>query len=197
MSLPQSMFMNALSSGPQMNSLSNIVSGPNSGDYWNHSSGLEKPDRREEGPFPIQGNIGSLLKQEANQNYAFCSTSIPFIGGSPNCTAASSFKSDIYTSSDTCGSNCELKYPESFGGKNFGLVEDALTTNSHGLHAYKNVRASAEGSGPSDVYGCYEWTPRLTQKGNSCVLDQYPAYQQVGDWTKLAQNTMGNYTYKQ
>lgn len=180
-----------------MNSRQNIISGPNRGEYWNHSPGLEKPVNREEGPLPIQGNIGSLMKQEAN-NFTECSSGLPETSGSPNCTAQSAFVQDLYTQRDTCGENCVLSYPESYGGKDFGLTKSKVT-NSHGLHAYKNERAAVEGSGPSTEYGCYEWTPRLSKTdGNSCTLNQYPAYQQVGDWAKLKQNSnIVSYNYKQ
>jgi len=183
-SLPQTPLMNALNSGPQMNVKRNIINGPGPGQYWNHSPGLEAPLIREEGPLPIQGNIGSLLAQESN-NFASCGSG-PNIGGSPNCTSMNSFRSDIYTKSDTCGSNCTLTYPESFGGNSFGLDKSALATDSHALHAYKNIRAGTEGSNQSQVYGCYEWVPTLQKTGDgSCKIDPNPAYQMVGDWTKL------------
>jgi len=182
--LPQTPYMNALYTGPQMNLKANIISGPQPGQYWNHSPGLQRPLIREEGPFPVQGNIGGLIAQEARGNFASCGGA-PNVSGSPNCTAASTFKPDIYTTVDTCGKNCVLNYPESFGGKDFGL-RGGEVTNSHALHAYQNVRASTEGRGPSQQYGCYEWVPKLGQtQGDSCKLDQYPAFQQVGDWTKL------------
>jgi len=191
--LQETPYSNAVYTGPQLNSQNNIISGPGPGQYWNHSPGLEKPILREEGPFPIQGNIGSLLKQEGS-NYSNCSNGPP-ISGSPNCTGA--FVADMFTQRDACGDNCTLTYPQSFGGKSFGLVDNKVT-NSHGLHAYKNVRAGTEGKGPSDVYGCYEWEPRLTKTtGNSCTLNQYPEYQQVGAWTDLPQaKSIVDYTYK-
>lgn len=173
--------MNELYREPTMNVKTNIIAGPNSGDYWNHSPGLEKPLVREEGPFPVQGNIGFLLAAEN------CNSNLPLISGSPNCT--NTFRSDVYTTKNTCGEECNLKYPESFGDQNFGIEKNTIT-NSHSLHAYKNVRASTEGRGPSDVYGCYEWIPRLTPtKDNSCELNQYKAFQTVGDWQKLPENS--------
>lgn len=192
--------MNSLFQGPRQNIKQNIISGPGPGEYWNHSPGLERPLTREEGPFPIQGNIGSLLAQESRNNYESCSNMLPNIGGSPNCT--NTFVPDYYTTQNTCGKNCILTYPESYGDKSFGLIENNEgkyeITNSHALHAYRNIRASTENTGPSKVYGCYEWIPKLKETdGNSCMLDQYKEYQQVGDWTKLGENReLVNYTYR-
>lgn len=194
--LPHTPYMDALGQAPQMNVKNNIIAGPNAGQYWNHSPGLERPTIREEGPFPVQGNIGNLMVQESN-NYSSCGGGPP-VAGSPNCTSLGTFRPDMYTSRDSCGDNCVLSYPESFGGKSFGLKEGNKVTNSHALHAYKNERASMEGSGPSQDYGCYEWTPRLTKtQGNSCTLDQYPAYQTVGAWNQLSQNaSVVDYSFK-
>jgi hypothetical protein len=199
--LQQTEYTDGLYKGPQMNSKNNIIAGPGKGEYWNHSPGLEKPVLREEGPFPVQGNIGGLVRHEGLHNFSKC-TGLPDISGSPNCTG-NNFIPDIYTSKDTCGSECTTSYPESFGDKSFGLIGEGSSkvkvTNSHGLHSYTNVRAAAEGQGPSDEYGCYEWSPRLTKtKGNSCTLNQYPAYQTVGNWANLPEaNGITNYTYKE
>lgn len=196
-SLPQTLIMNSLSNSPKLNTQQNIISGPNSGDYWNHSPGLQKPILREEGPFPMQGNIGSLINNETN-NFSSCSMMGPHISGSPNCTVNSTFRPDIYTTHNTCGDNCVLKNPEAYGGKDFGMVGDKIT-NSHALHAYQNIRASTEGTGSSINYGCYEWIPKLDNtKGNSCILNQYNEFQTVGDWQNLPQSSnIINYTYKQ
>lgn len=191
-----SLIENSLNQTSSINVRKNILNGPNSGDYWFHSKGLEIPDNREEGPFPIQGNIGSLLKQEQYSNYSLCSNNIS-IGGAPNCTGV--FNADIYTTSNSCGDNCNLSVPESFGIQSFGMEKDKLT-NVHGLHAYKNVRAAVEGRGPSDDYGCYEWIPTLQKTpGNSCTTN-YNTYESstVGNWTQLpqAQSILG-YKYTQ
>jgi len=186
--------MGALDQGPKLNSRKNIIAGPNQGDYWNHSRGLEVPEYREEGPFPVQGNIGALLKQEGNSNWASCINNIS-IGGAPNCTGV--FNPDVYTTSDTCGTNCTIGVPEAFGMMDFGMGDDKLT-NIHGLHAYQNVRAGVEGKGPSSEYGCYEWVPNLKKtSGNSCELDYFNFESNtVGSWTKLPQNReIVNYTY--
>lgn len=171
------------SQGPVLNEMKNIISGPRPGDYWYHSRGLEVPEIREEGPFPIQGNIGSLLKQEQNDNYAMCNHNVS-VGGGPNCTGV--FNKDYYTTSDTCGENCVIGAPESFGIQSFGMTKDKMT-NIHGLHAYQNVRAGIEGKGPSDEYGCYEWVPNLQKTpGNSCQLNYTPfEASTIGDFTKL------------
>lgn len=193
--------MFSLNSQPQMNSQKNILSGPLNNQYWNHSAGLTAPMTREEGPWPILGNVGSLLKQEV-YNYDNCSTSLPDVGGSPNCTARSAFVPDIYTYNDSCGDNCELKYPEAYGDQSFGMIKDNsgnyILTNSHNLHAYDNIRAITEGKGPVDAYGCMEWIPNLSPTADgSCAMNPPKAYQQVGDWTKLSQNkSLVNYSFK-
>jgi hypothetical protein len=186
---------NSLDQGPTLNVRKNIISGPNPGDYWFHSKGLETPEYREEGPFPIQGNIGSLLKQEQNANYSMCGSNIS-IGGAPNCTGV--FNQDIYTTSNTCGSNCTLQAPEAFGIQSFGMDNRDNLTNIHGLHAYQNIRAGSEGRGPSDQYGCYEWVPSLQKTpGNSCELNYTPfTNETVGDFTKLPNwKKFAGYTY--
>lgn len=174
------------------NQKSNIISGPNTLPYkqglmnWSHSPGDEKPMEREEGPMPIQGNIGQLIKDETN-NYQKCGKGISKayeISGSNNCTSA--FYPDSFTTKDTCGDNCVLSAPESFGDKDFGL-ENSKYTNAHGLHAYQNVRAGA--GGQSSQTGCYEFIPGMSaDKTGTCMLDPKPVYQQVGDWTKLKEN---------
>lgn len=187
---------NSLQQGPTFNSRKNIIAGPNQGDYWNHSRGLETPDYREEGPWPPQGNIGSLVRQEGINNYASCSGNISISGG-PNCTGV--FNNDVYTISDTCGTNCQMSAPEAFGMNNFGMTGDKLT-NIHGLHAYQNVRAGVPGQGPSSDYGCFEWEPRLKKSdGNSCVFDFSSVEPRtVGDWTKLPQaRSIVGYQYTQ
>ena len=96
---------------PEVDNLrQNIIAGPNPQQYWNHSPGIRAPMEREEGPFPVEGNIGELIRQEANNQYKNC-TAPNSIGGSPNCT--DSFIPDYYTSTDTCGGECVLKSPES------------------------------------------------------------------------------------
>lgn len=189
--------MNALNQEPTMNLKQNIISGPRAGEYWNHSPGLQRPLIREEGPFPVQGNIGSLIAQEASGNFNSCGNGLPSVSGSPNCTSMSAFRPDMYTTKDTCGAECVLSYPEAFGGKSFGM-DKGVITNSHALHAYTNERASTEGRGPSQVYGCYEWIPNLGKtQGNSCIMDPPSAYQQVGDWQKLPEAaSIVNYSFK-
>jgi hypothetical protein len=179
-----------------LNSRQNIISGPRAGDYWFHSRGLETPEYREEGPFPIQGNIGSLLKQEQLGNYMLCEQHGNSIGGGPNCTGV--FNGDYYTTKNTCGSNCDIRAPELYGIQSFGMINGETSTNIHGLHAYQNVRAGSEGKGPSSTYGCYEFVPDLQKtNGNSCQLNYTPFESAtVGDWTKLPQaQSIVDYTY--
>jgi len=188
-----SYIQNSLESGSTQNSRKNIISGPGK-TYWNHSPGLEAPEIAEDGPFPIMGNIGSLLKQEGNNNYASCSSNVQ-VGGSPNCVGV--FNSDVYTKKNTCGDNCKLQAPEAFGMQSFGMNEDKLT-NIHSLHSYKNVRAASEGRGPSSSYGCKEWLPALRKTaGDSCEID-YSKWESstTGNFTKLP-NNFTNYTYTQ
>ena len=174
---------------PQMdNTKHNIIAGPKSHQYWWHSPGIKQPMEREEQGFPIQGNIGSLVKQEALDNWSKClQPNNESISGSPNCT--NTFDPDFYTTRDTCGAACVMKAPESFGDKDFGLLPGAKETNIHGLHAYENIRAGSAGQGPSNAYGCFEWIPGQGQYGNKCILDYPAAYQTVGDWSKLPEFT--------
>jgi hypothetical protein len=177
------------------NQTSNIIAGPNTKPwnsglmYFSHSPGDSQPLMREEGPLPVQGNIGQLVKDEYN-SYNKCGSGISKnfnISGSKNCTSA--FYADTFTTEDTCGDNCMLSSPESFGGKDFGFdVGDKMKyTNSHGLHAYQNIRAGAEGQ--SSNSGCYEFIPGMASDSTgTCMLDPKPVYQQVGDWTKLKEN---------
>lgn len=186
---------NSLDQGPSLNVRKNIISGPRQGDYWFHSKGLEIPEYREEGPFPVQGNIGSLLKQESISNFSNCKSNVS-VGGSPNCTGA--FNADTYTTTNTCGENCNVGVPESYGIQSFGMDGKDKMTNIHGLHAYQNVRAGIEGKGPSDEYGCYEWVPNLTKtSGNSCQLNYTPFENNtVGDFSKLSNwQNFASYTY--
>ncbi len=167
----------------EYNSKKNIISGPGLHDYWNHSYGLERPVVREEGPFPIQGNIGSLLKQEEDGNYSNCNQN-SLVGGSPNCVGV--FNKDIYTKENTCGENCDSIGVESYGLNSFGMIK-GIDTNIHSLHAYQNIRAGVDGQGPSADYGCYEWVPTLTKTNNNSCKNNYSTYEQytVGDFTKL------------
>jgi hypothetical protein len=166
-----------------INSDKNIISGPGDHVFWNHSPGLQAPDPREEGAFPIQGNIGSLLKQEGLNNYANCSTT-NLIGGSPDCTNA--FQSDIYTTK-ACGNECKIDMASSMGIKNFGFTDEEYVPEIHGLHAYKNVRAGSAGQTTSPEYGCYEDIPNLKMgKNNVCEYDYKFSSNTVGDFTQLS-----------
>lgn len=205
---------------PSKNVQENIIAGPNlqqwhSGDInFNHSPGLAQPMVRSEGPLPIQGNIGQLMKEEV-QRYVNCSGP-GTIGGARNCTPA--FHSDTYTLRDTCGANCVLKAPEAIGMKDFGFANETSTggcgiqgrigmvqqfgvpeengpqnypkiTNAHGLHAFKNVRAGS--AGQSSLSGCYEDLPNLepTRDGSDvCRAIYRPKITQVGNWTLLPPN---------
>jgi hypothetical protein len=144
----------------------------------------------------LLGNIGSLLKQEQNGNYAMCGNNVS-IGGGPNCTGV--FNKDNYTTSNTCGEKCNIGVPEAFGGNPFGMEDDPYT-NAHGLHAYINKRAAVEGKGPSNKIGCYEWVPNLVpSQGNSCELNYKPfEAMTVGDLTKLPSwQNFAKYSYSQ
>lgn len=170
-----------------INQQQNIISGPNTNPshpgqmYWNHSPNLETPMIREEGPFPIEGNIGTLVDIEATSNFSACSNQLPPIGGSKNCTNV--FKPDYYTPKNTCGSHCELKYPEAFGEKDFGL-DGNHNTNAHQIHSYQNIRAGMPGQYSNS---CYESIPRVSHNAGTgaCFLDPQPEYQTVGNWMEL------------
>jgi len=181
-SLPQTLYMNSLGSSPMMNSKTNIIAGPSPRDYWNHSPGAEKPLVQEDGPFPVQGNIGSLIAQET-VNYTDC-TMGPNIGSGPNCSGA--FVPDMYTKKDTCGDSCVLKYPESYGVKDFGFPEGSnKLTDAHQVHAFDNIRAGM--AGQSSASGCYEWIPALEPNPTTgkCEMKQNIVYSQVGNWNFL------------
>jgi hypothetical protein len=168
--------------GENINTMNNIISGPMERNYWNHSPNLKKPLVKEEGPLPILGNIGELIKMEAISNFKNCSED-QLIGGSPNCSGT--FVPDYFTKYDKCGKECELKNPEIFGDKNFGLINNKIT-DSHGIHAYDNIRANAEGQTPSETYGCYEFVPNLSKNDKgSCKINIPVEYQQVGNWLPM------------
>ena len=65
---------------------------------------------REEGPFPVQGHVGSIVQNEAF-NMKFCgkidhtNEKLPKINSSPNCSG--SFTPDVFTTEDTCGTSCD------------------------------------------------------------------------------------------
>lgn len=187
-SLPQTKYMNALAQPPFINSRQNIISGPAPLQYWAHSSGAETPLYVEQGPLPIQGNVGSLLKQESINNYESCNTgSEPDIGGSGNCIGV--FNPDYYTTQNTCGSDCKLKYPESYGIKDFGFPEgmtpDQKITNAHQVQTYANVRGGMAGQMAN--LGCNQYVPNLSANPltGACELNPNPTYEQVGAWNKL------------
>lgn len=203
-----------------LNVRSNVIAGPNPGDYWNHSPGAKMPVVREEGPFPIQGNIGSLL----DYNYKNCSNELN-VSGSPFCAA--NFKPDLYTLHNTCGATCTLVgQPESIGIKNFGfgdggapfklptdqplhsmnpnqlathLENGSFVTNASSLDPYSGLRVGMAGQ-MNNIAGCSkDWIPSLYSDDNtgSCVLRANPAYMQVGDWSRLPMyKSITNTNYK-
>ena len=89
---------------------------------------------------------------------------------------------------NTCKDNCVLSSPESFGDKDFGFNsnDSYKYTNSHGIHAYENLRAGA--AGQSSQTGCYEFIPGLSKQQTVCGMDFNPSYTTVGDWNKLKEN---------
>lgn len=184
--VPQGSYMNSLVSGPRLNTRNNIIAGPSSQDYWFHSPGAEQPEIKEQGPFPIQGNIGSLVAAETT-NYNICNTTTPQIGSGPNCSG--SFVPDIYTKTNTCGDECMMNYPESYGIKNFGFPNGTpasqKVTNAHQVHAYANIRAAMPGQDMTN--GCYEYIPALKSNPSTgtCYINEKEVYQQVGPWDRL------------
>jgi hypothetical protein len=174
-------FMNALGTSDSINTRQNIIAGPGPHEYYFHSPGAQTPMVNEEGPFPVQGNIGALVAQEAI-NYAGCING-PY---GPNCTGA--FEKDIYTTSDTCGSSCVLKEPENYGLQDFGFPKDLPSsqkiTNAHQLHSYQNLRAGNVGQ--SSLSGCQEFIPNISPNNSgACIMNQNPIFSQVGEWNKL------------
>lgn len=191
--LPQSQYiMNSISSAAATNNRQNIISGPGLANWFHYDSLGAAPMIREEGAFPPQGNIGELVKNES-YNYGQCGVSagVPAVGGSPNCTPA--FYQDIYTVADTCGANCQLKNPESYGEKDFGfdgLDPAQKITNAHQIHEYQNQRASGIGQGPTGLFTPLEYIPRITTspQTNVGVYNPQEIYGQVGPWYQLPEN---------
>jgi hypothetical protein len=193
--LPTAPLMDMLGQGPTLNTRSNIIAGPNALSYFNHSPGAEMPEIREEGPLPLSGNIGELIANEGFDQYLLCSekvdnVTVPNVGSSPNCAGV--FRPDAYTLTNTCESNCSMKYPESFGGKSFGMEHlpwDKQVTNAHQLHAYENVISTNEGQGPCDVFTSTEWSPRISCNPDtkSSYLNPEPVYSPVPNFGKLKQ----------
>lgn len=161
-----------------------LLSGPNPHQYWSHSPGAKQPLEREEGPFPIQGNIGMLVRQESG-GFQSCNPHDK-IGGSPNCSG--SFAADYYTAYDACGSQCALSAPEMYGDKSFGLLDGHKVTNIHSLDSYENVRAASAGQSTNGAYGCGEWIPTYSHKGSNCLPGYNPPYAQVGNWLALSES---------
>ena len=163
-----------------INQNNNIIAGPGPREYYNHSPGAQKPMEPEEQPFPIQGNIGSLLVQEGN-GYQYCSNDIK-VSGSPNCIGV--MTPDEFTLQNTCGINCNYKMPEAYGAKDFGMdnIVDKYT-DAHGIHAYENERAGSEGQ--MAMSGCYEFIPGNKQQDGVCISSPRQEYQQVGYWPDL------------
>jgi len=185
-SLPQGSYSGSLGSGSRLNTKQNIIAGPNSQDYWYHSAGAERAEIKEESAFPIQGNIGSLVSAEAS-NYTGCSLTTPNIGSGPNCSGT--FTPDIYTKTNTCGEQCNLQYPESYGLKQFGFPDGTkrsdMITNAHQIHSYQNIRAGTAGEDNSN--GCYEYIPALKSDpvNGTCYQQTQQVYSQVGQWEQL------------
>lgn len=184
-----SQFMNlgtsSLGTSDNINTRQNIIAGPGPHDYFFHSPGAQIPMIKEEGPLPVQGNIGSLVANEGF-DYKLCGSG-PNIGAGPNCTGY--FLADIYTEADTCGAECTLKAPESYGLKDFGFPKDMQSeqkvTNAHQLHDYQNLRAGQAGQSASPG-GCADFIPALSIAPNgTCIMNQDPVYSQVGEWNKL------------
>ncbi len=175
----------------QINTKQFIIAGPNKRDYFFHNPGLTQALQQEESSFPVQGNIGSLMVQDPN--YSNCINDIMFappINSSPNCSNA--FTPDLYTKVDTCGDECLVKYPESYGLKDFGFPEGTKwqdkITNASSIHAYKNQRAVMPGQGSGSMMGAAEWIPRIgISDQDTGFLDPNPAYEQVGNFLKLPQ----------
>ena len=144
----------------------------------------------EEGALPVLGNVGILIRDGVTDVNSFSRTRM----------APESFRSDHYTQSNTCGNNCVMTEPEIYGDKDFGF--DTTTyfegnkqrslntgpkyTNAHGLNAFKNIRAGADGQ--SDQSGCYNFIPNISAGTNgACVMNPDPKYEQVKNWSLLGE----------
>ena len=113
----------------------------------------------------------------------------------PNLHSEKDYKgpcSGVNIDDHTCGEECFLKYPQSFGDKSFGFDPKApwqsKVSNAHQIHAYQNVRASMPGQGPAST-GPYEWIPRVVSypPTNSIIMSPEPVYDQVGNFLNLPQ----------
>lgn len=140
-----------------INTKSNIISGPEPHSYWNHSKDDENPINREEGPLPILGNIGVLLKEQKSGNFSNCDHT-KLVGGSPDCT--NNFVPDEFTKSNTCTGNCKLGALERYGDTSFGLI-DGIKTDSYILSSMSNTRAMNTNK-KSNEYKEYSFVPQLT-----------------------------------
>lgn len=159
----------------------NIISGPGPRDYFYHSPGALTPLVPEEGPFPVQGNIGQMLTNEAKE-YKYCDGEQ--IGGGPNCTGY--FIPDAFTTENTCGKECKLGMPELIGMQNFGYSNGDYSNNSHSLHTYQLLRAGSPGK--QSTTGCIEWIPNVSSNNvGSCELNARPEYRTTGQWNMLPQ----------
>lgn len=98
------------------------------------------------GSLPVQGNIGV------------------FLAG-----ASASFKPDLYTSTNTCGSNCDISGPASFGIQDFGFRASSDNA-SHTLDTFKSARVADFTRGSSSEYGCRAAAPAQVPGPNgTCV----------------------------
>ncbi len=176
---------------PLLNNTQYIIAGPGPRDYYNHSPGTMKPLIQENGPFPMLGNIGSVLANDPLYKDCTMDSNIaPNISSSPNCTVA--FKPDMYTKNNTCGAECTMKYPESYGLKDFGFPTDSTwntkVTNAGSLHAFDNLRAAGPGQGPGTL-GSLEWLPNTSIRGSGYTstgfMDPNPAYEQVNNFLDI------------
>jgi len=176
--------------------------------YYQHSPGAEQPLIREEGPLPIQGNVGSIIGRSVNGlNKGPMGEGIT-VGGGGNLSAKKNLKMMVTA-------------PELYGSSSFGLVgsfdyEDKSglgdgTRSSSGLPASNvlrkqqpqaheiagfNWRVAPAGQGPSkpgvnkptpNNTPCNAWIPAQNPNNcGTCSLDydiRKSAYQQVGNWS--------------
>jgi len=175
--------------------------------YYQHSPGAEQPLIREEGPLPIQGNIGSVIGRSTNGlNKGPMGEGIT-VGGGGNLSAINS--------------HLMVTAPELYGSSSFGLVgsfdfegksslgngmksssrkpnKQVLRTQQPQAHeiAGYNWRVAAAGQGPSkpgvnrptpNNTPCNAWIPAQNPNNcGTCSLDydiRKSAYQQVGNWS--------------
>lgn len=176
--------------------------------YYQHSPGEEQPLVREEGPLPIQGNVGSIIGRSSNGLNEGPRGEGITVGGGGNLTAKKN-------------PHLMVTAPELYGSSSFGLVGsfdyEGKSTLGNGMKSSSgspdkailrtqqpqaheiagyNWRVAPAGQGPSkpgvnhptpNNTPCNAWIPAQSPNDcGTCSLNydiRKSAYQQVGNWS--------------